>query len=82
MANICLIDVDGHNGFPNYAKIAAWHKKQGDNVSWFSPLFSKPDICYASKIFTFTKDSTGEQNMKLWVSEWFYLNDGKRRKNE
>lgn len=58
MANICLIDVDGHNGFPNYAlmKIAAWHKKQGDNVSWFSPLFSKPDICYASKIFTFTKD--------------------------
>ncbi len=58
MKNICLLDVDGHNGFPNYAlmKIAAWHKAQGDNVSWFSPLFSKPDICYASKIFTFTRD--------------------------
>lgn len=58
MSNICLIDVDGHNGFPNYAlmKISAWHKTRGDNVSWYSPLFSRPDVCYASKIFTFTGD--------------------------
>jgi len=56
--NICLIDVDGHSNFPNYAlmKIAAYHKAKGDKVTWFEPLFSRADICYASKVFTFTKD--------------------------
>lgn len=55
--NISLIDVDSHN-FPNLAlmKISAWYKAQGDNVDWYSPLFSNPDKIYASKVFTFTPD--------------------------
>ena len=38
---IGLIDVDGHN-FPNIPlmKISAWHKKQGDHVEWYDPMFS------------------------------------------
>lgn len=58
--NISLVDVDGHN-FPNLAlmKLSAWHKAQGDSVEWYSPLFSRPDKIYASKIFTFTPDYTG-----------------------
>lgn len=56
---ISLVDVDG-TGFPNFAlmKISAWHKKQGDTVDWYSPLFSHPERIYASKIFTFTPDFT------------------------
>lgn len=56
---ISLVDVDGHN-FPNLAlmKLSAWHKAQGDAVEWYSPLFSKPDRIYASKVFTFTPDFT------------------------
>ncbi len=55
--NIALLDVDGHN-FPNLAlmRLSAWHKAQRDTVEWYSPLFSKPDRIYASKIFTFTPD--------------------------
>lgn len=58
--NVALVDVDGHN-FPNLAlmKLSAWHKAQGDSVEWYSPLFSRPDKIYASKIFTFTPDYTG-----------------------
>lgn len=54
---ISLIDVDSHN-FPNLAlmKIAAYHKKMGDAVDWYSPLFSNPDRVYASKVFSFTPD--------------------------
>ena len=57
---ISLIDVDGHN-YPNFAlmKISAWHKANGDEVDWYSPLFSHPDRIYASKVFTFTPDITG-----------------------
>lgn len=40
-------------------KLSAWHKAQGDSVEWYSPLFSRPDKIYASKIFTFTPDYTG-----------------------
>ena len=38
---IGLIDVDGHN-FPNLPlmKISAWHKRRGDSVEWYDPLFS------------------------------------------
>ena len=56
---IALVDVDGHN-CPNLAlmKLSAWHKAQGDAVEWYSPLFSKPDRIYASKVFTFTPDFT------------------------
>ena len=54
---VSLVDVDG-TGFPNLAlmKISAWHKANGDSVDWYSPMFSRPDRIYASKIFTFTPD--------------------------
>lgn len=55
---IGLIDVDGHH-FPNLPlmKLSAWHKKHGDTVTWYNPLFSeKQDIVYMSKVFTFTPD--------------------------
>ena len=55
---IGLIDVDGHN-FPNIPlmKISAWHKKQGDSVEWYDPLFSGHlDKVYMSKVFSFTPD--------------------------
>ncbi len=55
---IGLIDVDGHN-FPNLPlmKISAWHKKQGDSVEWYEPMFSgHMDKVYLSKVFSFTPD--------------------------
>lgn len=55
---IGLIDVDGHN-FPNVAlmKISAYHKKRGDSVEWYDPMFSPDlDIVYMSKIFSFSED--------------------------
>lgn len=55
---IGLIDVDGHN-YPNLPlmKISAWHKKQGDSVEWYQPMFSgHMDKVYMSKIFSFTPD--------------------------
>lgn len=57
--NIGLIDVDGHNGYPNLAlmKISAFHKAQGDNVEWANPLFGDYDRVYKSKVFTFTPDN-------------------------
>lgn len=53
-----LIDVDGHN-FPNIPlmKLSAWHKQKGDDVEWYSPLFSgHMDMVYMSKVFSFTPD--------------------------
>jgi hypothetical protein len=58
LMQIGLIDVDGHN-FPNIPlmKISAWHKAQGDNVEWYSPMFSNhKDRVYMSKVFGFTPD--------------------------
>lgn len=57
MNRIALVDVDGRN-FPNLAlmKLSASHKAQGDAVEWYSPLFSRPDRIYASKVFSFTPD--------------------------
>lgn len=55
---IGLIDVDGHN-YPNLPlmKISAWHKKQGDSVEWYQPMFSgHMDKVYMSKVFSFTPD--------------------------
>lgn len=51
---IGLIDVDSHN-FPNLAlmKLSAFHKRNGDDVSWYSETESY-DIVYASKIFTYS----------------------------
>lgn len=56
--NIGLHDSDGEGfKFPNYAlmKISAWHKSQGDDVSWWTPLLSY-DKVYSSKVFTFTQE--------------------------
>lgn len=59
---IGLIDVDSHN-FPNLPlmKISAWHKRQGDIVEWYNPLFhsfpQEPfDRVYMSKVFSFSPD--------------------------
>lgn len=55
---IGLIDVDGHN-YPNIPlmKISAYHKKQGDSVEWYDPMFSDDmDIVYMSKVFSFSQD--------------------------
>lgn len=50
--------MDGHN-FPNLPlmKVSAWHKRQGDSVEWYHPLFSgRCDRVYMSKVFSFTQD--------------------------
>ena len=53
---VALVDVDSK--IPNLAlmKASAWHKSRGDSVELFDPLFSRPDLIYASKIFDFTPD--------------------------
>lgn len=60
MANlrIALHDADGQTDFPNYAlmKISAWHKAQGDQVEWWTPLMTY-DKVYSSKVFTFTPEN-------------------------
>lgn len=58
MAKIGLIDVDGHN-FPNIPlmKLSAWHKKKGDSVEWYDPMFSgHMSKVYASKVFSSSPD--------------------------
>lgn len=54
---IGIIDVDGHNGFPNLAmmRISAWHKAHGDSVEWWNG-FIHYDRVYMSKVFTFSPD--------------------------
>ena len=58
---IGLIDVDSHR-FPNLPlmKLSAWHKKQGDHVEGYEPLFhvmGEPfDRVYVSKVFSFSDD--------------------------
>lgn len=58
MKRIGLIDVDGGKSFPNLAlmKISAWHKAQGDDVSWYNPFDGWYDDVYLSKVFSFTPD--------------------------
>lgn len=53
---VALVDVDSK--IPNLAlmKVSAYHKARGDSVELFDPLFSRPDLIYASKIFDFTPD--------------------------
>lgn len=60
---IGLIDAENRNHapdhFPNLAlmKISAWHKRQGDSVEWYEPLWSgHMDKVYISKVFSFTSD--------------------------
>lgn len=53
---VCLIDVDSK--IPNLAlmKLSAYHKMLGDEVKLYEPMFDRPDLVYASKIFDFTPD--------------------------
>lgn len=72
---ISLIDMDFENyllkykkppknRFPNLAlmKISAWHKSQGDHVDWYSEMYSKPDVIYSSKAFSFSRDCVNISN--------------------
>jgi hypothetical protein len=54
--DVGLIDVDGRH-FPNLAlmKLSAFHKQQGDRVSF--AVMGNYDIIYKSKVFTFSKDT-------------------------
>jgi len=54
---IGLIDVDGRN-FPSIPlmKLSAYHKRGGDEVSWYSSLEGHYDRVYVSKVFSFTPD--------------------------
>ena len=59
MKRIGLIDVDGTGRFPNIAlmKISAWHKRNGDAVELYDPMFAGHfDTVYLSKVFSFTPD--------------------------
>jgi hypothetical protein len=63
---IGLVDVDSHN-FPNLPlmKLSAWHKQQGDSVSWANGIDTY-DCVYKSKIFTSTPDNnTSYQTDKI-----------------
>lgn len=55
--NIGIHDSD-NTGFPNLAlmKLSAWHKAQGDVVSWWVPMLEY-DRVYSSKVFTFTPEN-------------------------
>lgn len=49
-----------YDKFPNLAlmRISAWHKAQGDEVEWFSPIMVNTyDKVYSSKVFDFTPES-------------------------
>lgn len=55
MAEIGLIDVDGHH-FPNLAlmRISAYHKSIGDAVEWYFGEMKYYDAVYMSKVFSDT----------------------------
>lgn len=83
--NVKLIDVDGHN-FPSLPlmKISAWHKQNGDSVSWYNPLidwYETPDIAYMSKVFDFTPEYHHPVNAKRIVkggTGYFYPDGGRQ----
>jgi len=55
--NIALHDVDSK--IPNLAlmKLSAWHKAQGDSVTWYEPFDNDQyDKVYSSKVFTYTPE--------------------------
>jgi len=54
--NIALVDIDSK--IPNLAlmKLSAYHKAAGNKVKMFDPLFDRPDLVYAAKVFDYTPD--------------------------
>ena len=54
---------------PNYAimKISTYHKRLGDNVGWYNPMFDygDTDILYISKVFTFSVDPCKSMPMPI-----------------
>ena len=64
---IALIDVDGHN-YPNLAlmKISGYFKSCGHDVEWYNPE-SYYDVCFKSKVFSFTSDPNTDINAGLVV---------------
>ena len=55
--NIGLYDIDGK--IPNIAlmKLSTYHKRLGDDVEWYAPVFSQYDKVYASSVFTWSDKS-------------------------
>lgn len=71
---IGLIDVDGHNGYPNLAlmKISSAMKAEGHKVEWAKEidLFNQVhyDRIYVSKVFSFTPDVDPRNYITdLWI---------------
>lgn len=62
---ISILQVDGK--FPNIAlmKLSAWHKKKGDIVDIYRPLYSKPDRVYMSKVFLSSPDVPEPPNCEI-----------------
>ncbi len=57
MNKIRLIDVDSKIPYLALMKLSAFHKRSGDDVGFYHPLFdTNCDTVYASKIFDFTPD--------------------------
>lgn len=54
--NIGLVDVDSKISNLALMKLSAYHKSKGHTVKFFDPMFDKPDLIYASKVFDFTPD--------------------------
>lgn len=71
MVKIALYDIDSK--IPNLAlmKLSAWHKKRGDSVKWYSPLFHNTyDKIYGSKVFTFSDAGYISKDMEMGGSGW------------
>lgn len=61
---IGLYNIDSK--MPNIAlmKLSQWHKRQGDNVSWYAPLWhSTFDKIYCSSVFTYSDKSYVKDDM-------------------
>jgi len=65
-------DVD--STIPNLAimRLSAWHKAQGHDVRWYSPLFADDyDIAYASKVFaTSSRDGLDPEKIQIGGTGW------------
>lgn len=74
---IGLIDVDGHNAFPNLAlmKLSAFHKQRGDSVEFANAMFQNYDKVYKSKVFTFTLDDNEIYNCEVIKGGTGYIKD-------